>query len=373
VAKGSCINKNKVQNAFTALFRNLDSFSSLQTRIPIIQLPTTNGGASIANMELPQSRYFTIRIEFIDNQLPLTLPESIDPSHFLSRSIDTSSSVTSERNIPSMEESLMTLAPTQLGKVMEDHITGISLRLTAFCGNNEHINNHKMEQETQNTYCKSQQQQVTRGKRKPMPQAVDRSQISDTSSSSSSNRLPIIADSTIAFAIPYTSVIKKPKGVHKNKGGFYVPCIILDHRSSRKTAQIDYKVKFLDEALRQKNMQKQWITCQKVISKQAMMDDILTILKRDEAYLRDPPLIESLADNMKVGLNVILEAVYVMKKNDPVQFPSSVRKPPDGGFDKENTLSVRPYKRRKCNKKKEGTRTSRRFSFAMNPIQVIVK
>ena len=371
VTKGSCcINKNKVNNAFTALFRNLDSFSSVQTKVKMIQFPRI-GRNPIANMvELPLSnRYFTVRIELIDDQLPLTLlPKSIDPAHFLSRQVDTS--IISKRTIPSIEKSLSALSPTPLGKIMEDNVTGLSLCLTAFCANidnapDELIKNNKKIKTKETRNRRRKKRQVIQGAKKRIPQSVlDPSQNCASSTPSSFGDelvlLPILADSTMAFAIPYTSAIrKKRKSVCKNKGS-YIPCTILDNRISRKNRKMDYKVIFFNDDLRQKNIQKQWISCEKVISKESMMHNIQTILKTENSYFRDPHGLESLARKMKVGLNTILEAVCVMKNHHNTDELTSSMNSPDSEV------------RRKKRKNRTEEKKSRRFSFAMSPIQGII-
>ena len=137
-------------------------------------------------------------------------------------------------------------------------------------------------------------------------------------------------------------------------------CTILDNRISRKNRKMDYKVIFFNDDLRQKNIQKQWISCEKVISKESMMDNIQTILKTENSYFRDPHGLESLARKMKVGLNTILEAVCVMKNHHNTDELTSSMNSPDSEV------------RRKKRKNRTEEKKSRRFSFAMSPIQGII-
>ena len=150
------INQNQVQNAFDHLFRNLQSFSS--TLQPILQttpatsamtpsvhsdvLPLCFSMASIsspkhlATLSLLKQRYFIIRVEF--TQSHSILPQALDPR---SSPLNKLAYIDEEKQREAIEPSIADIfnshVPASLGQVIEKNATGLGIRLTAYCENED--------------------------------------------------------------------------------------------------------------------------------------------------------------------------------------------------------------------------------------------
>ena len=153
------IDHRHMQDQYDSLFRNLQMYSrSITSNNHSV---VTEGGQQcqfgsfmsheptheINNAVIPMSRYFNIRVEFKNNHnVAGSLPIALDPYSSINTLFARSS------RIPSIAKSLHSLLRLPLGKVVEENVTGLGVKVIACHRNDEDHNddNDKFDEDNQN-------------------------------------------------------------------------------------------------------------------------------------------------------------------------------------------------------------------------------
>jgi len=347
----SNIQKTKVQQSCTSLFRNLNGFSAGSSLSQVIPLGTQSSVAShLSSLDMsqksllmgmsqsvrakvkknqgciiPETRYLTLRVDFThslhNSQLPFALRKHtnylLDERKNLKKT-ETASSSIFENGV--MEKNFVV---TPLGKVAEERFSGLCVEMVAFSkGHNDDYSlgtdksdvsvtsyqEHRAT-ELQGTITNSDDESMpidganksgalfALGKIDPQPSLSDATSLSEEKDAMSSTSNGIIdkADDSKhllpgakAFAIPY--------GLGGNTA--YFECIILNQQTTRSCIglgnRIQYEVEFHVETVKRK---KQWIISSRIISSNRMNNLINSTIPK---YLHDGRL---------VGIDSIILAV----------------------------------------------------------------
>ena len=299
------IDHRHMQDQYDSLFRNLQMYSrSITSNNHSV---VTEGGQQcqfgsfmsheptheINNAVIPMSRYFNIRVEFKNNHnVAGSLPIALDPYSSINTLFARSS------RIPSIAKSLHSLLRLPLGKVVEENVTGLGVKVIACHRNDEDHNddNDKFDEDNQNHIEDSLQMfddETMSNNKVVVPSLKAKTEMKHSTSTTTyayetqtNNYIPALSQTTYqkgrqVFAIPHynpclKSAIKRnePSRNSSSLGNYcYLPCTVLDTRI-RKDCYLDYKVEFFDPILNQAKMKKQWIASSKVMTLEKMKENI---------------------------------------------------------------------------------------------------
>jgi len=291
--------------------------------------------------------------------------------------------------VPSIVNTLNSHVPTSLGQVVEKNATGLGVRLTAYCENDDcdkilqetTEGNFELDKKRNRKIIDSNDLLVehTHIKQKKCPRSLsieckEKQGRLMHDKNSSATKLDVCKqdDDLIecysnAFAIPHL-----PKGYTQADGRVskFLSCKVLDNRKSQKGV-VSYKVTFSNKELISAKMKKQWISCTKIMSEKNLMKQIRPILSLWSGASFDIiDLQQELAKTFKIDQMMIAKILQSMQSNGEWM---------GGSKASENGIELRGDDAHTVDNQKVGVATlhsnmirNGRFSFATNPITTVI-